>query len=153
MYGSAASKQFATTAKAVTKGMPVQPDKLWAWLTGKGQKTLLAILAVCEACTVDAPEKRRGAAERLPAVIHAGQLADALKLDMMKYWQPIVAGYFERVSKELILEAVANGVGEPAAGNMRAATSVSQTTLRSNASETCLTRPGADGRGRAAADP
>jgi ParB family chromosome partitioning protein len=83
--GSIAAKQFAATVKAVTKGMPKQPEKLWAWLAGKDQKTLLAILAVCAASTVDTVEKRRGVAERGPDTAHAGKLAAALKLDMTKY--------------------------------------------------------------------
>ena len=29
---SPAYKQFAATSKAVTKSMPKQPEKLWAWL-------------------------------------------------------------------------------------------------------------------------
>jgi ParB family transcriptional regulator, chromosome partitioning protein len=51
---SAACKLFAATTKRVTKGMPKQPEKLWAWLMDQDQKTLLAILAVCAASTVEA---------------------------------------------------------------------------------------------------
>ena len=68
---SPAYKLFAATSKAATKGMPKQPEKLWAWLMAKDQKGLLAILAVCAACTVDAVEKRRGADDGLE---HAAQL-------------------------------------------------------------------------------
>jgi hypothetical protein len=42
--------------------MPKQPEKLWAWLIEQDQKALLAILAICAAMTVDAVEKKRGAA-------------------------------------------------------------------------------------------
>jgi ParB family transcriptional regulator, chromosome partitioning protein len=115
---SAAGKQLAATTKAVTKGMPKQPEKLWAWLTGKDQKTLLAILAVCAASTVDAVEKRRSAGERAPDADHATKLAGALKLDMAQYWQPTKAGYFGRVSKDLILDAVTESLGKPAADNI-----------------------------------
>jgi ParB family transcriptional regulator, chromosome partitioning protein len=99
--------QLAAAAKAAAKGMPKQPEKLWAWLTGKDQKTLLAILAVCAAATVDAVEKRHGAADRA----HARQLAGALKLDMADYWQPTAAGYFARVPKEHILDAIEDACG------------------------------------------
>jgi len=34
---------------------------------------------------------------------------------MAEYWQPTAAGYFGRVSKGLILKAVAEGIGKPAA--------------------------------------
>jgi ParB family chromosome partitioning protein len=94
--------------------MPKQPEKLWAWLMAKDQKALLAILAVCAACTVDAVEKRRGA-DRAAGLDHATQLAAALKLDMTQYWQPSAEGYFGRVSKSLILEAVREGIGPGAA--------------------------------------
>ena len=118
--GSIAATQFDATTKAVTKGMPKQPEKLWAWLLGKEQKTLLAILAVCAACTVDAVEKRRAATERDPNAAHAAQLGEALKLDMAQYWQPTAASYFGRVPKGLILEAVSEGVGKPAADKIAA---------------------------------
>jgi len=117
---STASKAFAATGKTATKGMPKQPEKLWAWLLDKEQKTLLAILAVCVACTVDTVEKRRGVMDRAPSAAHAGQLAKALKLDMAQYWQPTTASYFGRVSKGLILEAVTEGIGKPAAAKLAA---------------------------------
>jgi ParB family transcriptional regulator, chromosome partitioning protein len=110
-----AYKLFAATTKTATKGMPKQPEKLWAWLMAKDQKALLAILAVCAACTVDAVEKRRGADHGLD---HAAQLAATLKLDMTQYWQPTAEGYFGRVSKALILEAVREGVGPGAAAKI-----------------------------------
>jgi ParB family chromosome partitioning protein len=103
---SVASKQLDMTTERVTKGMPKQPEKLWAWLAGKDQKALLAILAVCAAGTVDAVQKRRAATERAPDAVHAAQLAEALKLDMADYWQPTAAGYFGRVSKEQTLAAI-----------------------------------------------
>jgi ParB family chromosome partitioning protein len=108
---SVASKQLAATTKRVTKGMPKQPEKLWAWLTGRDQKTLLAILAVCAAATVDTVEKRRGVTEREPDAAHAGQLAAALKLDMARYWQPTAASYFGRVPKERTLDAIEEACG------------------------------------------
>lgn len=114
---SAACKQFAATVKAVTKGMPKQPERLWSWLADRDQKTLLAILAVCAASTVDAVERRRGAMDHAPDAAHAGQLAEALKLDMTKYWHP-TKSYFGRVPKGLILDAVREGIGKPAADNI-----------------------------------
>ncbi len=115
---SAAARQLAATTKAATKGMPKQPEKLWAWLYGRDQKTLLEILAVCAASTLDAVQKRRGVIERAPDSAHAGQLADALKLDMAEYWQPTVEGYLGRVPKDLILAAVTEAIGKGAANNM-----------------------------------
>ena len=42
-------------------------------------------------------------------------LVVALKLDMTHYWQPTAGGYFGRVSKGLIVEAVREGIGPGAA--------------------------------------
>jgi ParB family chromosome partitioning protein len=72
----------------------------------KDQKTLLAILAVCAASTVDAVEKRRGATDHALDATHAQQLAEGLKLDMAEYWQPTAEGYFGRVSKDQTLGAI-----------------------------------------------
>jgi ParB family chromosome partitioning protein len=112
---STAGKQLAASTKAATKGTPKQPEKLWAWLIGQDQKALLAILAICAATTVDTVEKKRGAAERAPASAHAVQLGQALKLDMVAYWQPTAEGYFGNVPKTLILEAVREAIGPGAA--------------------------------------
>jgi ParB family chromosome partitioning protein len=45
-------------------------------------------------------------------------LVVALKLDMTHYWQPTAEGYFGRVAKGLILEAVREGIGPGAAGKI-----------------------------------
>ena len=42
----------------------------------------------------------------------------AFKLDMTHYWQPTAGGYFGRVSKGLILEAVREGIGPAAAAKI-----------------------------------
>jgi ParB family chromosome partitioning protein len=112
---SVAYKQFAATTKAATKGMPKQPEKLWAWLIEQDQKALLAILAICAATTVDAVEKKRSVAERAPASAHAAQLGQTLKLDMAAYWQPTAEGYFGNVPKTLILDAVREAIDPGAA--------------------------------------
>lgn len=49
---------------------------------------------------------------------HGGILAQAVTLNMTAYWQPTVASYLSRVSKERILEAVREGVSEQAAQNI-----------------------------------
>ena len=117
---SKARKQLLEATKAVQKRLPKTADKLWDWCLAQDQKTLLAVLAVCAAHTVDAVEKRRGRMERAPDAAHAAQLGKALKLDMAVYWQPTAASYFGRVSKGLILEAVTEGNGKQAADNIAA---------------------------------
>jgi ParB family chromosome partitioning protein len=49
---SKARMQLAATTKAVRKRLPKDRDKLWGWLIGQDQKTLLTILAVCAGHTV-----------------------------------------------------------------------------------------------------
>jgi ParB family transcriptional regulator, chromosome partitioning protein len=54
----------------------------------------------------------------VPGNGHADTLAAALGLDMAARWQPTVANYLGRVSKERILEAVREGVSKEAAENI-----------------------------------
>ena len=115
---SKAHKQLEAATKAVRKRLPKADSKLWDWLIEQDQKTLLALLAICAGHTVDTVEKKRGSFEASPSMCHAGQLAQALKLDMADYWQPTAASYFGHVPKGLILDAVAEGIGKPAAGKI-----------------------------------
>jgi ParB family transcriptional regulator, chromosome partitioning protein len=117
---SKAHKQLEAATKAIRKRLPKDPGKLWVWLTGQDQKTLLAILAVCAGHTVDTVEKKRGSCEAPPSMHHAAELDAALKLDMTDYWQPNAGSYFGQVPKGLILAAVAEGAGQPAADKIAA---------------------------------
>jgi ParB family transcriptional regulator, chromosome partitioning protein len=88
--------------------LPEEPEQLWSFITELDPAERLSLLAHCAAVTVNAV--------RGPNETPAGEeLAKALALDMTRYWQPTVAGYFSRVSKERILEAVREGVSEQAA--------------------------------------
>lgn len=108
--GQALSGRYGTWASLL-------PDAslLWDWLIGQTEATRLALLAHCVACSVDAV-RRPNAGKR--ALSHANQLAEALALDMAKWWQPTGASYLTRVSKERILEAVREGVSEKDAGDI-----------------------------------
>ena len=110
-----AEKMQAEATKAATKGMPKNPEKLWAWLIDKTDKELLAILAVCAACTVDAIAKRGAAVDET----HPAQLAEALKLDMTDYWQPTASSYFDHISAAQIVTAVTEGGGKDGAHQIR----------------------------------
>jgi|HubBroStandDraft_6_1064221.scaffolds.fasta_scaffold97241_1 ParB family chromosome partitioning protein len=88
--------------------LPEEPEQLWSFLAGLDPAERLALLAHCASLTVNAV--------RAPGTTpEAETLAEALALDMTAYWQPSAAGYFSRVSKERILEAVREGVSEQAA--------------------------------------
>jgi ParB family chromosome partitioning protein len=77
--------------------LPEEPEQLWSFLAGLDPAERMALLAHCASLTVNAV--------RTPGITpDAETLAEALALDMTAYWQPSVAGYFSRVSKERILE-------------------------------------------------
>jgi ParB family chromosome partitioning protein len=88
--------------------LPEDTTQLWAFVPGLDPAERLALLAHCVALTVNAV--------RTPNTTPAAEdLAEALALDMTRYWQPTAGSYFSRVSKERILEAVREGVSEQAA--------------------------------------
>src|ERR1700688_5216983 len=45
-------------------------------------------------------------------------LAREVGLDMVAYWQPTAASYFDRISKERVVQAVRDGASEQAARNI-----------------------------------
>jgi len=111
---SKARKELAAATTAMRKGLPKDPAKLWGWLLDQDHKTVMALLALCAAHSIDAVQTKQA-----PAMSgHAEQLAGALKLDMAAYWQPTAAGYFSRVSKQQALDAVAEGTTRQAADNL-----------------------------------
>ena len=93
------------------KRLPEQMALLWGFVTGLDPAERLKLLAHCVSLTVNAVRTPGSTPE-------AEALAQALALDMTAYWQPSAAGYFSRVSKERILEALREGVSEQAAGEI-----------------------------------
>ena len=87
--------------------VPEQPEAVWDWLLTLDQPTLLDLLAYCAAAMVK------------PQVgPQMDQLAAAAKLDLAQWWAPTAKGYFSRVSKAQIAEAVTEGVNAQAAANI-----------------------------------
>ena len=94
--------------RAVWQGqLPEDEERLWGWLLTQTSDTLTGLLAYCVASTVRP--------KSIPAADH---LAAALSLNMAQWWQPTVTGYFGRVAKPQILEAVTEGKGRAAADNI-----------------------------------
>jgi ParB family chromosome partitioning protein len=106
---SPSAKRMAEHHAAWTARLPEEEAALWDWLLAQDATTLTALLAYCVASAVK-PEQ--GAP--------ADRLAAAVALDMAQWWQPTVAGYFGRVPKPLILEAVTEAKGAAAADNIAA---------------------------------
>ena len=112
---SAAGLAVTARHEGWQKRLPDEPEQLWDALLAMQQPELLALLAHCVAETVD-PVKRQGT--DILRAAHADALAHAVQLDMRANWQPTVANYLGRVSKERILEAVREGVSKEAAENL-----------------------------------
>lgn len=90
--------------------MPEMEDGLWAFVAGLDAEERLNLLAHCVAATVYAVQQRH---ERKSGALEAAShLAEATSLDMAEHWEPTADGYFSRVSKGLILEAVREGASE-----------------------------------------
>jgi ParB family chromosome partitioning protein len=106
MDGSLAMTRLAEGHAAWAAQLPEQDEALWDWLRAQDAATVTALLAYCAACMVK--PMRDTCTDRLAA---------AVSLDMAAWWQP-TAGYFGRMPKGLILEAVAEGTSPQAAENI-----------------------------------
>ena len=81
--------------------LPEQKHELFAWCLAAEQKVLLDMLAFCVASQIDAQASDMKAGN----LTHANQIAEAVSLDMGKWWQPSES-FFKRISKKMIAGAV-----------------------------------------------
>lgn len=95
--------------------LPEEPDALLTALADWPDEDRMALFAHCVSRSVNAVHKV-GASRR--ALAHADVLAGLFALDMGQYWRPTVGGYFGRVTKAKIAEAVAEGVSPEAAARL-----------------------------------
>ncbi|WP_398498827.1 hypothetical protein [Variovorax sp.] len=79
--------------------LPQDDAELFAALLAMPQPELVKLLAVCVARTVDGLDGRE-------TVNRTALLAQAVGLDMGAYWTPTADGYFNHVSKAVVLAAV-----------------------------------------------
>ncbi len=112
---SEAERQTAERHAAWAKRMPEEPEALWTFIHGLLDTERMALLAHCVSLTANALQVR---GHKPDALAHADQLAREVALDMTSYWQPSAAGYFSRVSKDRIAQAVREGVSAQAAQNI-----------------------------------
>ncbi|UZW56215.1 ParB/RepB/Spo0J family partition protein [Sphingobium sp. JS3065] len=102
--------------EAWAERMPRDVADLWGFIVGLDDGKRLALLAHCASRTVNA---LRLPWDRKPRSLQtADRLATALALDVAKDWTPTVDSYLGRVTKAHIVEAVAEGVSEEAAGRI-----------------------------------
>jgi len=79
-------------------------DELWSFVAGLDDAERMNLLAHCLSMTVFAVRQRWE--RKAGAQTIANNLAEALSLEMTAHWQPTAEGYFSRVTKAQILEAV-----------------------------------------------
>ncbi len=89
---------------------------MWGWLQDQDGPTLLGLLALCVARTVNAGSRTWTTPEGSRCV--AAQVATAAGLDMRQSWTPTKESYLGRVPKALILDAVPEGAGASVAGRI-----------------------------------
>ncbi|RQP97731.1 ParB/RepB/Spo0J family partition protein [Burkholderia stagnalis] len=92
--------------------LPANRTDLLPWLLRQdAHTTLLDLLAFCTGTLLDGI-----APSEAPHAINA--LADALRLDMTRYWTPTRTAYFDHVSKARIAEVVSGAVSPKVAANL-----------------------------------
>jgi len=89
--------------------LPREHGGLWGWLEAQDATTLLDLLAVCVARTVNAGSRTWTSPAGGQCI--AAQVATAAGLDMRQNWTATKDSYFGRVPKALILDAVREGAG------------------------------------------
>ncbi len=102
--------------------IPGEPDAAWAWFLGQDRETLLDVLAVCAALTVNAVQQKKDQPD-CDRLVHADLLASALGLDMTDWFVPTAGNFFSKVSKPQILAALqeARTTVAPAWSNLKKA--------------------------------
>ena len=96
--------------------LPRDVADLWAFVVALDHDSRMAIFAHCVALTVNAVKLPRD--HRPRALATADRLAEAVALDMTRYWRPTVRTYLGRVTKARIIEAVREAVSAEAADRM-----------------------------------
>ena len=108
------------------RDLPHDADQLWQWILTRDQETLLRLLAHCAASSVNAIERKQDQ-DGPGRLIHADQLANALGMDMTKWFTPTADSFFARVSKPQILAALTEaGKTAPDASKLKKAELASQ---------------------------
>lgn len=110
---SSSEVEIAARHAAWEKRLPENASQLWEFVSGLTSRERMNLLAHCASLTVNAI--RAPGMTEAHAEAHADVLAQAIALDMAACWQPTAAGYFSRITKEQIVEAVREGVSEQAA--------------------------------------
>lgn len=109
---SPAVQAFAEDREKLSAGIP-EPGALWSWLQARDREENLALLAHCTASCVNALWRKQASEQDRER--QAGDLAQAIGLDMSRWWRATRLSYLDQVSKEGIMTAVSEGVSKRAA--------------------------------------
>ena len=96
--------------------LPREHGAFWGWLQDQDVPTLLSLMAVCVARATNAGPRTWTTPEGSQCI--AAQVAMAAGLDMRTSWTVTRDSYLGRVPKALIVEAVREGAGVRAAGQI-----------------------------------
>lgn len=111
-----AGRRVADRCEAWGARLPENPEDLWTVVAALPPSQQLDLLACCAGVGLYAvrdPHDRRPG-----AWAQAETLATAVGLDMAATWSATAAGYFSRVPKARVLEAVSEAVGPEEAGRI-----------------------------------
>lgn len=81
------------------------PADLWDWCLEQSREELLNLLAFAAAHSVNAVETKHSG-DRKKAFAHAGQIGQALNVDMRDYFTPTAESYFSHLNRQSIEAAV-----------------------------------------------
>jgi ParB family transcriptional regulator, chromosome partitioning protein len=112
VHGTPAFQRLDQARETWVGSIPNDPTELWKWCLDQDQAVLVKLLTFCAASAIDAVQRKsdRPDGERL---VHAEQVATAVGLDMRKWFTPTAENYFSCVSKQQVLEDLAEARGMP----------------------------------------
>ena len=108
---SPAAMRFLARREELMASLPAgkDGDDWLAWLHMQPQETVLQVLALCVASSLDTTQTREGACPAFTV------LACALNLDMCQWWTPTAASYFSHLPKDRIGDVVTDAASSEAA--------------------------------------
>jgi ParB family chromosome partitioning protein len=88
-----------------------EPD-IWSWCLSQDQQTLLKLLAHLAARTFNAVKSKSDTEDGKARFVHADVVANALQMDISKWFTPTAENFFAKVAKTSIGEALTEA-GKP----------------------------------------
>lgn len=107
---------MSETEDAWRTRLPREHGAFWGWLQGQDVPTLLSLMAVCTTRTVNAGPRTWTTPDGSQCI--AAQVVSAARLDIRTCWTATKDSYLGRVPKALIVDAVQEGLGVRAAGQI-----------------------------------